>query len=33
MLNAKAFEKSENNVQSILHCHVISELFKNNYRN
>ena len=30
-MNAKAFEKNEDNVQSILYCRVVNELFKNNY--
>ena len=32
-LNAKAFEKNENNIQSILHRRVMSEFFKDDHRN
>ena len=30
-MNAKAFKKNENNVQSTLHCRVVNEFFENNY--
>ena len=30
-MNAKAFERNENNVQSILYRRVINKLFENNY--
>ena len=32
-MNAKAFKKNENNVQSILHRRVMNEFFENNYQN
>ena len=32
-LNAKTFEKNEDNVQLILYRYIMNEFFKNNYRN
>ena len=31
MMNAKAFEKNEDNVQSILYRRVVNEFFENNH--
>ena len=32
-MNAKAFQKKENNIQLILYCRVVGEFIENNYQN